>query len=171
MTIDHQAFSHQSAYSIESRKLLGVHYTPDAVIEYIVRLTLRPYFEQSDAASVRNLTIVDPACGSGLFLLKAFDVLRSFWTQRLGHFRAEEARHILENNLYGVDIDASAVRVAKERLAHKAKEFGVGTVDLEQTIRQGDALMRPARRRQLAMPFDGEAPFRVRRSYVAVQTG
>ncbi len=157
MTIDHQALSHQSAYSAESRKLLGVHYTPDAVIEYIVRLTLRPYFEQSDSTSIRNLTIVDPACGSGLFLLKAFDVLRSFWTQHLGHFRAEDAQHILENNLCGVDIDASAVRVAKERLAYKAKEFGVEAVDLEQTIHQGDALMRPVRHLQLAMPFDGEA--------------
>ena len=153
MTVERQALLRQSAYSFEQRKLLGVHYTPDEVVEYIVRLTLQPYLDRGDLDAVRGLTIIDPACGSGLFLLKAFDVLCAFWRDRLGQLHTDDVRHILENNLYGVDIDPSAVDAAKGHLALKAEESGVRAVDLDQMIQCGDALLRPAPHVQLAMPF------------------
>jgi hypothetical protein len=156
MKIERQALSHQLRYSSERRKLLGVHYTPEVIIEYIVRRTLQPYFEGGDFDFIRSITIVDPACGSGLFLLKAFDLLCSFWKQRLGYLRGEDVRHILENNLYGIDIEASAVHAAKGHLLRKAKELEVEVADLEHTLLQGDALMRPASNSQTEMFFGFE---------------
>ena len=154
MRIESQAIHHQTKYSGEQRKLLGIHYTPEAVVEYIVCHSLRPYFGGMDSKSVRNISIVDPACGAGLFLLKAFELLCSLWEQRFGRFCAEDAQYILENNLYGVDVDKSAVQVTKENLAQKAKDFGVETVDLDHTIRRGDALMQPVFHPQLEMLLD-----------------
>lgn len=154
MNVEHRALYHQSQYSSEQRKLLGVHYTPDEIVEYIVRHILQPYFEREDFELIRDIAIIDPACGSGLFLLKAFDLLCSFWKQRFGYFRAKDARYILENNLYGVDVDASAVDATKDHLIKKAKEFGVDSADLEHTICQGDALMQPTSYPQREMLFD-----------------
>jgi hypothetical protein len=157
MRTESQALYHQLQYSTERRKSLGIHYTPEAIIEYIVRRTLQPYFERSNLELARNITIIDPACGSGLFLLKAFDLLCSFWKQHFGYFRPENARYILENSLYGVDIDASAAQTAKAHLIQKGKEFGVRDLDLDHTIHQGDALMRPVSHIQLEMLFDAES--------------
>jgi len=158
MKIEQQARYHQSEYSDEKRKSLGVHYTPDAIVEYIVRRVLQSCFERGDSESIRNIAIVDPACGSGLFLLKAFDVLCSFWKQHFGQFSAEDARYILENNLYGVDIDASAVHATQDHLRQKAKEFGAEVIALERTICQGDAVMRSAPALQLGMSFGEDLP-------------
>ncbi|MEN8443950.1 MAG: BREX-6 system adenine-specific DNA-methyltransferase PglX, partial [Cyanobacteria bacterium J06555_13] len=80
--------------------------------------------------SIRAIKIFDPACGSGHFLVIAFDLLFSFY--------AEEARHrgeagegkwedkeivesILENNLFGLDIDPRAVQIAAAALYLKGK--------------------------------------------------
>ncbi|MGQ9631784.1 MAG: Eco57I restriction-modification methylase domain-containing protein [bacterium] len=149
MKIERQALHHQ--YSNEQRKLLGMHYTPDAIIDYIVRRSLQPYFEKGDFELIRDIAIVDPACGSGLFLLKAFDLLCSFRKQHSGSLHAKDVRYILENNLYGVDIDASAVHTARGRLMRRAEELGVKAVNLERNILQGDALMWPAFHPQLEM--------------------
>jgi adenine-specific DNA-methyltransferase len=156
MKIESQALYHQSWYSGKQRKSLGIHYTPEVVIEYIVRHVLRPYFKDSHFERVRDIAVVDPACGSGLFLLKAFDILRSLWKQHFGCFRPEDAQYILENNLYGVDIDASAIRAAKDHLTQKGRQFGIEVANLEHTIRQGDALMRPVSHAQLEMLFGVE---------------
>ena len=71
--IETKARQHEQTYSIDHRKLLGTHYTPDSVVDYIVNRTLRPYLESPELFT--NIRILDPACGSGLFLLKAYDVL------------------------------------------------------------------------------------------------
>ena len=66
--IETKARQHEQTYSIDHRKLLGTHYTPDSVVDYIVNRTLRPYLESPDLFT--NIRILDPACGSGLFCLK-----------------------------------------------------------------------------------------------------
>lgn len=156
MNVERKALSHQLRYSNERRKLQGVHYTPDMIIEYIIRRILQPYFEKGDSKLIQDIAILDPACGSGLFLLKAFDILCSFWRQYFGSLRPKDVRYILENNLYGVDIDASAVQATKDNLTRKAQEFRVENIDLEHKILQGDALMWPASYPQQEMAFNVE---------------
>ena len=69
-----------------------------------------------------ELKVIDPACGSGHFLLYAFDVLeRIWWEQRPDLDRAEIPELILENNLFGVDIDLRAAQLAAFNLYLKAR--------------------------------------------------
>ncbi|MGY3091219.1 hypothetical protein ACVWYF_004285 [Hymenobacter sp. UYAg731] len=59
----------------EVRKAGGVYYTPPYIVRYIVRATLEPLCQGRTPAEVAQLRIVDPACGSGSFLLGAYDYL------------------------------------------------------------------------------------------------
>lgn len=59
----------------EVRKAGGVYYTPTYIVDYIVRQTVGPLVEGKTPKQVEKLKILDPACGSGSFLLGAFDYL------------------------------------------------------------------------------------------------
>ncbi len=61
---------------------------------------------------VRDITILDPACGSGHFLLRAFDLFMEMYAEEGLEDPAEVPALILERNLYGTDIDARAVQIA-----------------------------------------------------------
>ncbi|HEU5002590.1 MAG TPA: N-6 DNA methylase [Actinomycetota bacterium] len=118
----------------EVRHAGGVYYTPRWVVERIVQSALAPLVEGKTPRAVANIKIVDPACGSGAFLLGAFDYLVD-WHERYyeahpdenqqGHFTttlgerrltAETKANIIANNLFGVDIDAQAVEVTQMSL-------------------------------------------------------
>ncbi|MHC4120375.1 MAG: HsdM family class I SAM-dependent methyltransferase [Planctomycetota bacterium] len=87
----------------------GVHYTPMHVVDLVLDSVLP--WDSTDW----DMKILDPACGSGIFLVKAYQRLIHRWKnahQPDGKPRAQELRSLLENNLLGVDIDPHAVRVA-----------------------------------------------------------
>ena len=72
----------------------------------------------------REIRVLDPACGSGHFLLYAFDVLWRIWRQVEPELSPEEtAAAILEHNLFGVDIDLRACQLAALGLYLKAKTY------------------------------------------------
>lgn len=86
----------------------GVHYTPEYIVDFILDGVLPWNDEEWD------LKVLDPACGSGIFLVKAFQRLIYRWefahdAQRIP---ANVLRTLLENNIFGIDIDKEAVRVA-----------------------------------------------------------
>ena len=78
--------------------------------------------------TIRKLKILDPAVGSGHFLIIAFDLLAAFYQEEARH-RGEDwtlkqiAESIIENNLHGVDLDPRAVQIAAAALLLKAKSF------------------------------------------------
>jgi len=77
-------------------------------------------------ASVRALKILDPACGSGHFLVIAFDLLAALYREEARHLgrpigEQQIAQAILEDNLYGIDIDPRAIQIAAAGLYLKAK--------------------------------------------------
>ena len=86
----------------------GIYYTPPYLVDFVLDRVL-PW----DGADW-DLKILDPACGSGIFLVKSFQRLVHRW--RRAHpgqrIRADMLRGILERNLFGVDKDGHAVRVA-----------------------------------------------------------
>jgi hypothetical protein len=86
----------------------GIFYTPPYLVDFVLDRVL-PW----DGASW-DLRILDPACGSGIFLVKTFQRLVHRWKAlHPGEaVRAETLRRILERNLFGVDKDPHAVRVA-----------------------------------------------------------
>ena len=79
-------------------------------------------------ASIREVKLLDPACGSGHFLVIAFDLLAALYREEARH-RGEEitdraiAERILEENLFGVDIDPRAVQIAAAALYLRARTF------------------------------------------------
>jgi hypothetical protein len=78
--------------------------------------------------SVKAIKLLDPACGSGHFLVIAFDLLASFYREEARHAGKsitdrEIAESILENNLHGIDIDTRAIQIAAAALYLKAKIF------------------------------------------------
>ncbi len=128
----------------EVRKAGGVYYTPQYIVDYIVQNTVGKLLaECKTPADVAKLKVLDPACGSGSFLLGAYEALIDWHTryyadkERLtkrdheaayydedGRVRltARLKRQILLNNLFGVDIDPQAVEVTHFSLSLKALE-------------------------------------------------
>ena len=72
---------------------------------------------------VREITLIDPACGSGHFLIEAFDLLYAMYEED-GELKepGEICAAILEHNLYGIDIDERTIQIAALALAMKAWE-------------------------------------------------
>jgi type I restriction-modification system DNA methylase subunit len=125
----------------EVRKAGGVYYTPTYIIEYIVKNTVGKLCEAKTPRQIGSLRILDPACGSGSFLLGAYQYLLDYhrdWYQKDGHQKhtkeiyqgrggqwyltIQEKKRILLNNIYGVDIDLQAVEVTKLSLLLKVLE-------------------------------------------------
>jgi len=125
----------------EVKKAGGVYYTPDYIVEYIVKNTVGKLLEGKTPAEVAPMRILDPACGSGSFLIGAYQTLLDWhldWYMTDGAERhtgevyqagannwrltTGEKKRILVNNIYGVDIDAQAVEVTKLSLLLKVLE-------------------------------------------------
>jgi type I restriction-modification system DNA methylase subunit len=124
----------------EVRKAGGVYYTPQYIVEYIVKNTVGKLIESKTPKEISNIKIVDPACGSGSFLIGAYQFLldwhKNHYTDNgklskgtkknpltpQGNLTTAEKKRILLNNIYGVDIDVNAVEVTKLSLLLKCME-------------------------------------------------
>lgn len=114
----------QAKKSRGDRKGKGVFYTPPEVIERMTEKAL----SEIDLAANPYIRILDPACGTGLFLIKAFQVLKDKFEKNYetileankelaGRLKKDGIGYfIVENNLWGVDIDQEALATAGEIL-------------------------------------------------------
>ncbi|MEG3970413.1 N-6 DNA methylase [Microcoleus sp. T2B6] len=86
----------------------GVHYTPGYIVDFILDGVL-PWDSE-----VWDVKIIDPACGSGIFLVKAFQRLIYRWKKAHPgeEIQSNILQSLLEHNLFGVDVNPQAVRVA-----------------------------------------------------------
>jgi hypothetical protein len=96
------------AFVNERARESGIYYTPPHLVDFTLDRVLPWDGDQWD------LKVLDPACGSGVFLVKAFQRLVHRWKNAHPNktIRAETLRSLLENNLFGIDKDRQAVRVA-----------------------------------------------------------
>ncbi len=124
----------------EVRKAGGVYYTPKYIVDYIVQNTIGKLIDGKTPAQIAKMRFADIACGSGSFLLGAYDYLLKYiqlWynenpnkapkgsiIKREGvlHLSLEEKGRILTDNIYGVDIDQQAVEVSQLSLYLKLLE-------------------------------------------------
>jgi len=99
-----------------SRKVHGAFYTPTYLVDYVVERTLGRVLDGSARNAPTRVRVLDPACGSGAFLLGAYRRLLAWHFGGQGDERqpsAADRAAILENGIFGVDVDAAAVEVAK----------------------------------------------------------
>ena len=164
------------------RKQLGIYYTPPELTGRIVQYTVEELIAQRFAAAavefgvsekeaqsghgprrrrstggdasaiLRNLKIVDPACGSGAFLFQAYDVLEARYNEVIGHLDqlgeadakklAEQIpTFILQENLYGVDLSPEAVEITQLALWIRSASPGQLLAKLSENIVHGNSLV------------------------------
>ncbi|KXA95941.1 hypothetical protein AKJ37_06440, partial [candidate division MSBL1 archaeon SCGC-AAA259I09] len=117
-------------------------YTPDWIVRYLVDNTLGVLwkemnpdssidefceyivpdqeFEEREKKPIEEITLLDPACGSGHFLLYAYEVFEKMYEES-GYTKEEIPEKILSNNLYGVDVDNRSVQLSALSLYIKGK--------------------------------------------------
>lgn len=122
---------------------------------------------------LKTLRIVDPACGSGVFLIMAFDFLKAELTRVNDKIKdlLPKAEHygdlleyvpdsdILTNNLFGVDVNVESVEIAKLSLWIKTARRGKVLDSLDTSLRVGDSLIEDSNFAYLNHAFTWETAF------------
>ena len=98
------------------------YYLPEAKQTREVGQQLQEIHQQSEYKEVRDIKVIDPCMGSGHILVYAFDVLMQMY-EDAGYSQRDAAKSILENNLYGLDIDDRAYQLAYFAVMMKARQY------------------------------------------------
>ena len=172
--LEAEADGRPSINKLSKRKRDGVYYTPERVVERIVEETLKPRLDEikrecgwpisgnpspdainAYSARLREFTVLDPACGSGAFLITALRYLVDEWHQLQGLRRqvtgrpaateddAELIAEILTANLYGVDINSASVEIAQLALWLHTARGNKPLSSLGENVREGNSLIGP----------------------------
>ena len=134
------------------RKATGSYYTPDYIVRYIVENTLGPLCENKTVDQILSLKILDPATGSGHFLVGVVDYLaEELITHPSAPHMTETAseetelaywrRCVVESCVYGVDLNPMAVELAKLSLWLHTVAKGEPLSFLDHHIRCGNSLI------------------------------
>ncbi len=91
---------------LEERRSSGAYYTPLLLADFILEETMGNDVVRPD------MTVLDPACGSGIFLVGAYRRLIQAWRRQNGDPTAQDLKRILENSIFGMDKESEAVRIA-----------------------------------------------------------
>ncbi|MGE5242677.1 MAG: Eco57I restriction-modification methylase domain-containing protein [Betaproteobacteria bacterium] len=167
------------------RKATGSFYTPQPIAEYLVRRTLGPLVRRASPDRILALRVVDPAMGSGAFLVAACRFLAAAYENALVESgacqhadvdepaRATMRRTVAERCLYGVDLNPMAVQLARLSLWLATLAADRPLTFLDHHLRVGDSLIgasiphlsrppvgRRARRGSDALPLFGEDDIR-----------
>lgn len=106
---------YEKLLSKKEKKSLGQVYTPKAIVAWMVENAFK------NKKITPSIKILDPSCGGGYFLFEAFKVIKLSLKEQV------DSRYILENMIFGVDIDKFAAFLTKVGLAFLSKEYGVNT--------------------------------------------
>ncbi|MBN8633099.1 MAG: N-6 DNA methylase [Rhodobacterales bacterium] len=135
------------------RKTTGSYYTPDSLVQALLDTALDPVLDKTEAEAddpakaLLKLSVIDPACGSGHFLLAAarriatrLARIRADGTPSLADFR-HALRDVARSCLYGVDRNPMAVELTKVALWIETVDPGLPLGFFDAQIRCGDALL------------------------------
>ena len=149
------AYSEGAVYLLTDkgeRKATGSYYTPDYIVRYIVENTLGPLCEDKTVDEILSLKILDPATGSGHFLVGVVDYLAEELithpdAPHMTETASEETelaywrRCVVESCVYGVDLNPMAVELAKLSLWLHTVAKGEPLSFLDHHIRCGNSLI------------------------------
>lgn len=135
------------------RKTTGSYYTPDSLVQALLDTALDPVLDKTEVEAenperaLLKLSVIDPACGSGHFLLAAarriatrLARIRTDGTPSLADFR-HALRDVARSCLYGVDRNPMAVELTKVALWIETVDPGLPLGFFDAQIRCGDALL------------------------------
>jgi len=168
------------------RQVEGIFYTPPFVTGFLVRETLgfviTDAWERAQAGrgatkkdriaaweayqnELRKIRVLDPACGSGAFLIAAFDALAQEFdraNRALAELRGQQAslfdltRTVLNENLFGVDKSGESVEITKLSLWLKTAQSKKKLTYLDRNVRQGNSVVSDRRVDPLAFDWGVE---------------
>ena len=100
---------------------------PDSEIKHHYKIANAPKTQERKPKPLPEIKLIDPACGSGNFLLYAFDFFYALYLDQIENYgadydEADIAKLIIENNLHGIDLDDRAIQLAQLGLYIKARK-------------------------------------------------
>ncbi len=95
---------YEAFLSDSKKKGKGIYYTPKFVVDFMLSETLKPLLKNN-----AEITIFDPACGSAAFLVEGF---KAIIIRNKAQKDFEKKKQILENQIFGIDIDKDALQIA-----------------------------------------------------------
>jgi type I restriction-modification system DNA methylase subunit len=121
--------------NIKGESIHGTHYTPASLVEFLLKKVLTPDRLRT------NPRVIDPACGSGIFLVEAFRriVRYELYKQGKGHLSFSELETLLKNQIGGIELNEEAVKIAAFSLYLAFLHYQEPPGILEQ-IRKGNKL-------------------------------
>jgi len=133
------------------RKQQGIYYTPKWVVDYIVRQTVGKTLDEAGKAKgaaeerLHSLRVLDPACGSGSFLIRAYDELLRRAAALSGcsekDLDPDQRRIILTKSIYGVDLEPQAVDMARLNLMLRGLARRERLPELKKNVQAGNSLI------------------------------
>ena len=127
------------------RRKQGIYYTPKWVTDYIVDATMGKFIEENSETpeAIHDVRVLDMACGSGSFLIRAFDELLRLHSEDSrssgGDLDVRDRTVILRNNIHGVDLDPQAVEVARLNLMLRALARRGNLPSLVDNLKRGNS--------------------------------
>ena len=107
------------------RRKKGIYYTPEAISKFIVHETITPLVRKTSLNDLKCIRVCDPAMGTGVFLLEAARKLTKALIERSGETGnaawSEWYRYVVNNCIFGMDKDETAVRIARLNFAGTAE--------------------------------------------------
>lgn len=102
---------------------------PDSRIKDKYQIANIPVHQVRHPKDLRQMRLLDPACGSGNFLIYAFSLFYDLYVDQMENYERDYSRRdipkmIVENNLFGVDLDERAAQISQIALFIKARELG-----------------------------------------------
>ncbi len=132
----------ETGKNLKKRKEQGIYYTPKFIVDYIVQNALGPVLDKCKSVNdLQKIKILDPACGSGSFLVAAMNFLikkyEEFNIKPNGLLKIQ----ILKSNIYGVDLDQQAVELARLNLLLNTFDEKIKFPKLDSNIKNGNSLI------------------------------
>ena len=124
------------------RKEQGIYYTPRFIVDYIVQNALGPVLDKCKSVNdLQKIKVLDPACGSGSFLVAAMNLIIKKYVDFAAKPDGFLKIKILQNNIYGVDLDEQAVELARLNLLLNTFDAQTKLPGLENNIKNGNSLI------------------------------